>query len=115
MRRFPALLLLSAVNTAIMAKVSVMYSMAHDKELPRPLTRLNYSGVPWIALIVACVLPMLILVFEADAKALGDLYAIGVVGAIAINFLCCAVNRSLIMNRWERAIKVPGFGSVGIQ
>jgi amino acid transporter len=82
-----ALLLLSAVNTAIMAKVSVMYSMAHDRELPRPLTRLNYSGVPWIGLIIACVLPLAILLFEADAKALGELYAIGVVGAITINFL----------------------------
>ncbi len=98
-----ALLLLSAVNTAIMAKVSVMYSMAHDRELPRPLTRLNYSGVPWIGLVVACVLPLMILLFEADAKALGELYAIGVVGAISINFLCCAVNRGIPMARWERA------------
>jgi nucleotide-binding universal stress UspA family protein len=98
-----ALLLLSAVNTAIMAKVSVMYSMAHDRELPRPLTRLNYSGVPWIGLVVACVLPLCILVFEADVKALGELYAIGVVGAITINFLCCAVNKNLVMARWERA------------
>jgi amino acid transporter/nucleotide-binding universal stress UspA family protein len=98
-----ALLLLSAVNTAIMAKVSVMYSMSHDKELPRPLQRLNYSGVPWIGLIVACLLPLGVLLFEADAKALGDLYAIGVVGAIAINFTCCALNRNLAMARWERA------------
>jgi amino acid transporter/nucleotide-binding universal stress UspA family protein len=98
-----ALLLLSAVNTAIMAKVSVMYSMAHDRELPRPLTRLNYSGVPWIGLIIACVLPLGILLFEADAKALGELYAIGVVGAITINFLCCAINREIPMARWERA------------
>ncbi len=74
------LLLLSAVNTAIMAKVSVMYAMAHDKELPRALTRLNYSGVPWVGLLVACVAPMLVLAVSADPKALGELYAIGVVG-----------------------------------
>lgn len=97
-----ALLLLSAVNTAIMAMVSVMYAMSHDKELPRPLTKLNYSGVPWTGLIVACTLPLVILLFEADAKALGELYAIGVVGAITINFLCCAANRGLKMRRWER-------------
>ncbi|HMN40580.1 MAG TPA: universal stress protein [Phycisphaerales bacterium] len=98
-----ALLLLSAVNTAIMAKVSVMYSMAHDRELPRPLSRLNYSGVPWVGLLVACGLPLVVLLFEADAKALGELYAIGVVGAITINFLCCASNRAIPMARWERA------------
>jgi nucleotide-binding universal stress UspA family protein len=86
-----------------MAKVSVMYSMAHDKELPRPLTKLNYSGVPWVGLIVACALPLGILLFEADAKALGELYAIGVVGAITINFVCCALNRNIRMARWERA------------
>jgi amino acid transporter len=48
------LLLLSAVNTAVMAMVSVMYSMSQDRELPRGLALLNYSGVPWIGLIIAC-------------------------------------------------------------
>lgn len=96
------LLLLSAVNTAIMAKVSVMYAMAHDKELPRFLTRLNYSGVPWIGLVIACALPMLVLLVSADPKALGELYAIGVVGAIAINVLSCAATRSLQIGPWER-------------
>jgi amino acid transporter/nucleotide-binding universal stress UspA family protein len=98
------LLLLSAVNTAVMAKVSVMYAMAHDKELPRILTRLNYSGVPWVGLIVACILPCLLLVVSADAKSLGELYAIGVVGAIAINVLSCAATRSLPIKPWERRL-----------
>ena len=53
-----ALLLLSAVNTAVMAMVSVMYGLGHDEELPKRLTRLNYSGVPWIGLIIACLLPV---------------------------------------------------------
>lgn len=96
------LLLLSAVNTAIMAMVSVQYSMAHDRELPRPLTRLNYSGVPWAALIIACILPAAILLVEADVKALSELYAIGVVGAIAINVLSCALNKGLAISPWER-------------
>lgn len=96
------LLLLSAVNTAIMAMVSVMYSMAQDRELPRPLTKLNYSGVPWPGLIIACVLPVAILGFSADVKTLGELYAIGVVGAIAINVLSCAANRKLEISVWER-------------
>ncbi len=96
------LLLLSAVNTAVMAMVSVKYSLAQDGELPRALTRLNYSGVPWVGLIVAVVLPSVVLLLISDAKALGELYAIGVVGAIAINFLSCAVNRGLDITKWER-------------
>jgi amino acid transporter/nucleotide-binding universal stress UspA family protein len=96
------LLLLSAVNTAIMAKVSVMYAMAHDRELPRILTRLNYSGVPWVGLLIACVMPMMLLMVSADPKALGELYAIGVVGAITINVLSCAATRALAIGRWER-------------
>jgi amino acid transporter/nucleotide-binding universal stress UspA family protein len=99
-----ALLLISAVNTAIMAMVSVMYSMGHDKELPAHTLKLNYSGVPWIPLIIACAAPAALLLFEADAKALGELYAIGVVGAICINFLCCAANKNLEMKRWERTL-----------
>lgn len=96
------LLLLSAVNTAIMAMVSVMYSLARDRELPQGLAKLNYSGVPWVALIIAVALPCAVLAIEADAKALGELYAIGVVGAIAINVTCCAINKSLDIRRWER-------------
>ncbi|MCW5766082.1 MAG: amino acid permease [Phycisphaeraceae bacterium] len=96
------LLLLSAVNTAVMAMVAVLYSLGQDKEVPRPLTRLNYSGVPWIGLLIACALPAALLLIEADVKALGELYAIGVVGAISINVVSCAINVSLPIGRWER-------------
>ncbi len=96
------LLLLSAVNTAIMAMVSVMYSMAQERELPRSLARLNYSGVPSIGLAAACLLPVIVLLVEADVKALGELYAIGVVGAIMINLLSCAANPKSEVGRWER-------------
>lgn len=95
-------LLLSAVNTAVMAMVSVMYSLGHDGELPKRLTRLNYSGVPKVGLLIACVLPVSVLVVEADAKALSELYAIGVVGAICINLTSCAANRRLQIRAWER-------------
>ncbi len=98
------LLLLSAVNTAIMAMVSVMFSMSSDRELPRPLGKLNYSGVPWVGLIVACALPVAILLLVgANVPVLAELYAIGVVGAILISVLSCAVNRTLAIGRWERA------------
>src|ERR1043165_2107178 len=97
------LLLLSAVNTAVMAKVSVLYSMAQDREVPRAFSKLNYSGVPWVGLLVAAALPMVILVFVgSDAKMLGELYAIGVVGAIAINVTSCAANKALPISKWER-------------
>jgi amino acid transporter/nucleotide-binding universal stress UspA family protein len=96
------LLLLSAVNTAIMAMVSVLYSLAQDKELPRPLTRLNYSGVPWVGLLIATAAPAVILPFTSDPKTLGEMYAIGVVGAIAINVLCCAYNKDLPISKRER-------------
>jgi nucleotide-binding universal stress UspA family protein len=96
------LLLLSAVNTAIMAMVSVLYALGQDRELPGSLTRLNSTGVPWVSLIIAGLAPALVLPFTSDPKALGELYAIGVVGAIAINVLCCAANRNLAIRPWER-------------
>lgn len=96
------LLLLSAVNTAILAMVSVYYALARDGELPKVLTKLNYSGVPWVGLLLAVGAPAVVLLFVNDDKALGELYAIGVVGAIAINFVCCAWNRELPITVWER-------------
>jgi len=96
------LLLLSASNTAIVAIVSVLYAMAQDRELPRPLTRLNYSGVPWIPLVIAVLMPAVVLVVERDVQHLAELYAIGVCGAITINILSCAFNRELPIKIWER-------------
>lgn len=96
------LLLLSASNTAILAMVSVFYSLAQDGELPRPLTKLNYPGVPWVGLCLAVGFPALVLIFVHDDKALGELYAIGVVGAIAINMFCSAWNKELPIKKWER-------------
>ncbi|MBC7835703.1 MAG: amino acid permease [Phycisphaerales bacterium] len=97
------LLLLSAGNTAIMATVAVLYSMAQDRELPRPLTRLNYSGVPKFGLLLAVVLPIGVLLVNHDIGALADLYAVGVCGAITISVGSCAINRALPIKRWERA------------
>jgi len=97
------LLLISAVNTAVMAMVSVKYAMANDGELPQVFKKLNYSGVPWVGLIVACVLPAVLLMVSSDTKWLAELYAIGVVGAISINVMCCAVNKKLDISPRERA------------
>ena len=71
------LLLLSAVNTAIMAMVSVLYALGQDRELPKQLTKLNYSGVPWIGLVLAVLMPCVVLMIVSDVKTLSEMYAIG--------------------------------------
>ena len=93
------LLLLSASNTGIMAMVSVMYSMAQDRELPRSMRRLNYSGVPIVPLVVACVVSVGVLLIERDVANLAELYAVGVVGAITISVLTCALNKTLTLRK----------------
>ena len=97
-------LLLSAVNTAIVAVIGVFYMMALDGEFPRRLIKLNRYGVPTVPLILAAVLPVLILAITKDFDALASLYAIGVVGAITVNLGSCSVNRRLEMNFAERGL-----------
>jgi amino acid transporter/nucleotide-binding universal stress UspA family protein len=96
------LLLISAVNTVLGGMISVQYVMAHDKELPQFFTKLNAFGVPWLGLIPAVAVPVILLAMFNNLKLLADLYAIGVVGAIAINLSCCTVNRKLEVKTWER-------------
>ncbi|MEQ8844543.1 MAG: universal stress protein [Phycisphaerales bacterium] len=97
------LLLLSAANTAVMAMVSVMFAMAQDRELPKQLTKLNYSGVPWVGLIVAVLIPTGVILVEQDVQVLAKLYVLGVCGAISTNILCGAVNRKIQLPRVVRA------------
>jgi amino acid transporter len=88
-------LLLSAANTAITDMISVQYLMARDGEVPRPLVKLNRFGVPWIPAVVAASVPILVLLVSHDLDALAALYAIGVIGAVAINVTLCAVHPRL--------------------
>ena len=99
-----ALLLLSAVNTAITGLVSIQYMMASDGELPRGLTGLNRWGMPAVPLWLAAIAPALIVMMVSDVGALADLYAIGVVGAVALNLGACSTNPRLSMRRYERAV-----------
>jgi nucleotide-binding universal stress UspA family protein len=99
-----ALLLLSAVNTAITGLVSIQFMMASDKELPRGLTGLNKWGMPLAPLWVGTIIPAVIVYFINDVGQLADLYAIGVVGAVALNLGACSTNPQLKMARYERAI-----------
>jgi amino acid transporter/nucleotide-binding universal stress UspA family protein len=98
------LLLLSAVNTAIVALIGVIYMMAQDGEMPRPLARLNSHGVPRIPLLVAVVIPIVVLAATEDFEALAGLYAIGVVGAIAVNLGSCTFNKRLGLPWYQRLI-----------
>ncbi|HEY4285196.1 MAG TPA: amino acid permease [Chthoniobacterales bacterium] len=98
------LLLISAVNTAIVALIGVIYMMAQDGEMPPQLARLNKHGVPTIPLIVAVAIPILILAITKEFEALAGLYAIGVVGAIAVNLGSCTFNKRLGLHIHERLI-----------
>src|SRR5437763_4402431 len=97
-------LLISAVNTAIVALIGVMYMMAQDGEMPQQFARLNKHGVPRIPLIVAVAIPIFVLAVTLDFQALAGLYAIGVVGAITVNLGSCTFNKRLGLRAYERLI-----------
>jgi nucleotide-binding universal stress UspA family protein len=98
------LLLVSAVNTAIVALVGVVYMMAQDGEMPRQLARLNRHGVPLIPLVAAVAIPIVVLAVTKDFEALAGLYAIGVVGAIAVNLGSCTFNKKLSLPWYQRLL-----------
>jgi nucleotide-binding universal stress UspA family protein/L-asparagine transporter-like permease len=97
-------LLISAVNTAITGIVALLYVMARDGELPDTFLLLNRFGVPWVGLITATILPVVVLNIDDKVEGLAALYAIGVVGAIAINLGSCAFARAVTLKRHERLI-----------
>ncbi len=89
------LLLLSATNTAVNGLMSIVYVMSRDGELPRGLQKLNGFGAPWLGAVVAAGTPIIVLLFAHDIETLASLYAIGVVGAVAINCWLCAFHPRL--------------------
>jgi amino acid transporter/nucleotide-binding universal stress UspA family protein len=97
-------LLISAVNTAIVALIGVTYMMAQDGEMPPQFARLNKHGVPRIPLIVAVGIPILVLGLIRQFEGLAGLYAIGVVGAIAVNLGACTFNKRLGLRWYEHLI-----------
>ncbi len=99
-----ALLLLSAVNTAIGGMVALLYVMARDRELPDTFVQLNRFGVPWVALIAATILPVVVLDVGDSVEALASLYAIGVVGAIVLDIGSCATAGSLPLTQGQRRV-----------
>ena len=98
------LLLLSAVNTAIVDLIAISFLMSRDGELPPRFQRLNQFGVPNMGLIVATVIPAILVLVVKDMGGLADLYAVGVVGAIATNLGACSTDRKLGLVTWERML-----------
>ena len=98
------LLLLSAVNTAIVDLVAISFLMSRDGELPSGFQKLNRFGVPNMGVVVATVIPAILVVAVKDIAGLADLYAVGVVGAIATNLGASSTDKHLGLARWERVL-----------
>lgn len=108
------LLLLSATNTAVNGLMSIVYVMSRDGEMPQVLQKLNGFGAPWLGAIIAAGTPCFILLFAHDLETLASLYAIGVVGAVAINCSLCAFHPRL-RKLWRKfAMALLGVLLVGI-
>jgi amino acid transporter/nucleotide-binding universal stress UspA family protein len=104
-----ALLLLSAVNTAIVDLIMIQFLMSRDRELPAIFQRLNKWGVPSFGMLLATIVPMSLVILIKDMAGLADLYAVGVVGAIATNLGATATDRKLSVKPWERALMFATF------
>jgi amino acid transporter/nucleotide-binding universal stress UspA family protein len=104
-----ALLLLSATNTAIVDLIAIQFLMSRDRELPNIFQRLNKWGVPSAGMLLATLVPMLLVILVKDMAGLADLYAVGVVGAIATNLGATATDRKLSIKSWERTLMFTTF------
>lgn len=104
-----ALLLLSAVNTAIVDLIAIQFLMSRDRELPNIFQRLNNWGVPNAGLLLATIVPMGLVLMVKDMAGLADLYAVGVVGAIATNLGATSTDRKLSIKSWERTLMFGTF------
>jgi amino acid transporter/nucleotide-binding universal stress UspA family protein len=103
------LLLLSASNTAIVDLIAIQFLMSRDRELPTIFQRLNKWGVPSAGMLLATIVPMLLVIIVKDMSGLADLYAVGVVGAIATNLGATSTDRKLTIKSWERTLMFVTF------
>jgi nucleotide-binding universal stress UspA family protein len=97
-------LLVSAANTAIVAMIGLLFMMARDGEMPRQFRKLNKHGVPIYPLLIAVGIPSVVLLTATGFTSLAGLYAIGVVGAIAVNVGSCAFNRTTGFTWYDRVL-----------
>jgi amino acid transporter len=103
------LLLLSAANTAIVDLIAIQFLMSRDREIPKIFQRLNKWGVPSAGMLLATLVPMLLVIIVKDMSGLADLYAVGVVGAIATNLGATSTDRKLSIKTWERTLMFGTF------
>jgi amino acid transporter len=103
------LLLLSATNTAIVDLIAIQFLMSRDRELPKVFQKLNNWGVPNAATLLATLVPMALVIAVKDMSGLADLYAVGVVGAIATNLGATSTDRKLSIKSWERSLMFVTF------
>src|SRR5947207_12903762 len=73
-----AMLLLSAVNTAIVDLIMIQFLMSRDRELPALFHRLNKWGVPSAGILLATLVPILLVILVKDFVGIADLFAVGV-------------------------------------
>jgi amino acid transporter/nucleotide-binding universal stress UspA family protein len=97
-------LLLSAVNTAIVDLIAIAFLMSRDGELPDVFQKLNRFGVPNAAILLATAIPAVMVVCIHDMSGLADLYAVGVVGAIATNLGASSTDKKLDLTGGERGL-----------
>ena len=83
--------------------------MARDRELPGIFQRLNRWGVPSAGMLLATLVPVALVVLVKDMAGLADLYAVGVVGAIATNLGATATDWKLPIKPWERTLMFATF------
>jgi amino acid transporter/nucleotide-binding universal stress UspA family protein len=103
------LLLLSAVNTATVDLIAIQFLMSRDREIPTVFQRLNKWGVPSAGMLLATIVPMLLVIIVKDMSGLADLYAVGVVGAIATNLGATSTDRKLSIKTPERILMFGTF------
>jgi len=103
------LLLLSAVNTAIVDLIAIQFLMSRDREIPKIFQHLNKWGVPSAGMLLATLVPVLLVIVVKDMSGLADLYAVGVVGAIATNLGATSTDRKLSIKTWERTLMFGTF------
>ncbi|MEI6377164.1 MAG: universal stress protein, partial [bacterium] len=104
-----AFLLLSAVNTSIVALSSISFLMARDQELPPIFSKLNPFGVSNAGLVFSMLIPAGLVLLVSDMSGLADLYAVGVVGAIATNLGATSTDWKLALKRYQRGIMFVTF------
>jgi amino acid transporter len=97
-------LLLSAVNTAIGGLIAIFFLLSRDGEIPPQFEKLNSFGVPAFGLVIATIIPAVLVIAVKDIAGLADLYAVGVVGAIATNLGATSTDKHLDLARWERIL-----------